>query len=414
MINSKFPSLPKVPAELPGEVEIIDYLTRLRSRMMDELSIVRKALDRADSNSQTVAEVYQPDEIVQFSLPKQRIASSGYKVTDFAAAAHSHAQDFSRALFVIQNPGVPVDGDECRFVVPYACTLDGVVGKYGTAPSGDLALTLYVNGANKASIHFDSTAAAVGCGFPLTMAAGDDLLAVFDNTAGSADVQFFLLGTWQNEASSVSFAHNTPNTVSDGLVYKALAVSTGLISNGAAECGTAPTGAMTVDVQKNGVSAATATWAPGGTDATVTGLPFPVVEGDVITFTTATSAGSENLFVYFYGRIIPYSLSHTITVDEPGALVDGTISEEVVPCDSLVLEYKASVQTAPSGNLTLLLKVNGGTVLTATIAAAGTEATVTGTYPVLNAGDVVEFVLSGSAGAEDLTACLLVVKKEAA
>lgn len=89
MITSKFPSLPKVPDSLPGEVEIVDYLTRLRSRLVDELSIVRKALDRADSNSQTVAEDYAPDEIVGYSLPKKRIQSTGYKVTDFAPYAIS-------------------------------------------------------------------------------------------------------------------------------------------------------------------------------------------------------------------------------------------------------------------------------------------------------------------------------------
>lgn len=88
MITSKFPSLPKVPDELPDEQSILDYLISLRRRMMDELTIIRKTLERADANSQTVAEVYEPDEIVQYSLPKRRIESTGYKVTDFAPADH--------------------------------------------------------------------------------------------------------------------------------------------------------------------------------------------------------------------------------------------------------------------------------------------------------------------------------------
>lgn len=88
MITSRFPSLPKVPTELPDEAATIEYLTKFRGRVVDELSIVRKALERADNLAQKVAEHLDDDSITIWSLPKQRIISSGYSVSDFAPADH--------------------------------------------------------------------------------------------------------------------------------------------------------------------------------------------------------------------------------------------------------------------------------------------------------------------------------------
>lgn len=91
-----------------------------------------------------------------------------------------------------------------------------------------------------------------------------------------------------------------PGALVDGTLCTWIAAA-GSITSAAGVCGTAPTGAMTLTLKKNGASTAVLTWTGGNATATASGLPVTLTGGETLTAVLATSAGGADLTANFRG-----------------------------------------------------------------------------------------------------------------
>lgn len=90
-------------------------------------------------------------------------------------------------------------------------------------------------------------------------------------------------------------------------------------------------------------------------------------------------------------------------LDEPGALVDGTLCTWIAAAGSITAAAGVC-GTAPSGNMTLTLKKNGVASAVLTWTAPGATAASSGLPVTLTGGETLTAVLATSTGAADLTA----------